>query len=56
MEDSVKNDFFFICFVGLEIYDQLQRENINSPSVYQALGPQQASSDFTDHEGYYTSL
>ncbi|XP_025100984.1 uncharacterized protein LOC112568098 [Pomacea canaliculata] len=35
---------------SLEIYDHLQRENINSPSVYQALGPQQASSAFTDHE------
>lgn len=42
---------------GLEtVYDQLQRGDINSPSVYQTLGAQQASKDFKDHKGYFASV
>lgn len=47
---------FHLFYLGLEtLYDQLQRGDINSPSVYQTLGPRQASSELTDNEGYYTS-
>lgn len=47
----------FIYFTDLEtLYDQLQRGDVNSHSVYQTLGPQQTSSDFTDNEGCYALL
>ncbi|XP_025100983.1 uncharacterized protein LOC112568097 [Pomacea canaliculata] len=32
------------------LYSQLQREDVNSPSVYQSLGHQQTSSNITNHE------
>ncbi|PVD27861.1 hypothetical protein C0Q70_13037 [Pomacea canaliculata] len=38
-----------------KLYDELQREDINTPSTYQTLGEQQTSSDSADHEGYYIS-
>lgn len=51
------HDFHFLSSKGLEtLYDQLQREDVNSPSVYQSLGHQQTSSNFTNHEGYDASL
>ncbi|XP_025103187.1 uncharacterized protein LOC112569581 [Pomacea canaliculata] len=34
-----------------KLYDELQREDINTPSTYQTLGEQQTSSDSADHEG-----
>lgn len=57
MEDIIEYKILYlISSEGLEtLYGQLQREDVNSPSVYQSLGHQQTSSN-TTNQGYYTSL